>query len=87
MADLSKMIEALKKNPKKIVFTEGTDERILKAAERLSEDSFLQPVLVGKKEEIIEDDFDYSEYENIEDECAKKEEKELRNVDTESRRH
>ncbi len=54
MADLSKMIEALKKNPKKIVFTEGTDERILKAAERLSEDSFLQPVLVGKKEEIIE---------------------------------
>ena len=54
MADLSKMIAALKKSPKKIVFTEGTDERILKAAERLSEDSFLQPVLVGKKEEIIE---------------------------------
>ena len=54
MADLSKMIEALKKNPKKIVFTEGADERILKATERLGEDSFLQPVLVGKKEKIIE---------------------------------
>ena len=54
MADLSKMVEALKKSPKKIVFTEGSDERILKATERLGEDSFLQPVLVGKKEEIID---------------------------------
>lgn len=54
MADLSKMKEALKKSPKKIVFTEGSDVRILQATERLAEDSFLQPVLVGKTEEIIE---------------------------------
>ncbi len=54
MADLSKMVELLKKSPKKIVFTEGSDPRILEATERLSEDSFLQPVLVGKTEEIIE---------------------------------
>ena len=54
MADLSKMKEILKKNPKKIVFTEGSDVRILQATERLAEDDFLQPVLVGKTEEIIE---------------------------------
>ena len=54
MADLSKMINALKKSPKKIVFTEGSDKRILEATERLSEDTFLQPVLVGKTGEIIE---------------------------------
>lgn len=53
MADLSKMIDALKANPKRIVFTEGSDERILQAAERLSEDTFLQPVLVGDKTEIV----------------------------------
>ena len=54
MADLSRMKEILKKNPKKIVFTEGSDVRILQATERLAEDDFLQPVLVGKTEEIIE---------------------------------
>ena len=54
MADLSKMKEILKKNPKKIVFTEGSDVRILQATERLAEDDFLHPVLVGKTEEIIE---------------------------------
>lgn len=54
MADLSKMIDALKKSPKKIVFTEGADKRILEATERLSEDTFLKPVLVGKTGEIIE---------------------------------
>ncbi len=53
MADLSKMIDALKANPKRIVFTEGADERILQAAERLSEDTFLQPVLVGDTTEIV----------------------------------
>ena len=29
------LVETLKKNPKKIVFTEGTDARILSAASRL----------------------------------------------------
>ena len=42
------MIEKLRKNPKTIVFTEGTDSRILEAAERLLKDSFLTPILVGE---------------------------------------
>ena len=41
------MIETLKKNPRKIVFTEGTDARILEATSRLVEGGFLTPVLVG----------------------------------------
>lgn len=46
------MIEKLKENPKKIVFTEGTDERILEAASRLIADKLLTPVLIGGKEEV-----------------------------------
>ena len=42
------MIEKLKQDPKTIVFTEGTDPRILEAAARLLEDSFLTPILVGE---------------------------------------
>ena len=41
------MIETLKANPRKIVFTEGHDARILDAASRLKKDGFLTPVLVG----------------------------------------
>ena len=46
------MINRLKANPKKIVFTEGTDPRILEAASRLLAGYFLQPVLVGNPDEI-----------------------------------
>lgn len=46
------MIEILKKNPKKIVFTEGTDARILEAASRLLAANFLHPILVGNEEEV-----------------------------------
>ena len=46
------MINRLKANPKKIVFTEGTDPRILEAASRLLAGYFLQPVLVGNPEEV-----------------------------------
>ena len=46
------MIETLKKNPRKIVFTEGTDARILEATSRLVEGGFLTPVLVGNVEEV-----------------------------------
>ncbi|MCD7858814.1 MAG: phosphate acetyltransferase [Firmicutes bacterium] len=41
------MISALKANPKKIVFTEGHDPRILEAADRLKKGGFLTPILVG----------------------------------------
>ena len=46
------MIETLKANPRKIVFTEGHDARILEAAARLNEGGFLTPVLVGNVEEV-----------------------------------
>ncbi len=46
------MIEKLKKEPKRIVLTEGTDSRILEAASRLLASNFLSPVLLGNKDEI-----------------------------------
>lgn len=46
------LISILKKNPRKIVFTEGNDPRILEAASRLLASSFLHPILVGDEEEI-----------------------------------
>ena len=46
------LIEKLKAQPRKIVFTEGTDARILEASARLLEDNFLTPVLVGNVEEV-----------------------------------
>ncbi len=46
------LISILKKNPKKIVFTEGSDPRILEASSRLLASTFLSPILVGDPEEI-----------------------------------
>ncbi len=46
------MIETLKANPRKIVFTEGHDARILEATARLVEGGFLTPVLIGNVEEV-----------------------------------
>ena len=46
------LIDILKKNPKKIVFTEGSDPRILEASARLLSGTFLTPILIGKEEEI-----------------------------------
>ena len=46
------LIEILKANPRKIVFTEGPDARILEAASRLKKDGFLTPVLVGNVDEV-----------------------------------
>ena len=48
----AKLIETLKANPRKIVFTEGTDARILEAAARLLEGNFLTPILVGNEAEV-----------------------------------
>ena len=47
-----KLIEILKAHPRKIVFTEGTDPRILEASARLLSGTFLTPVLVGNPEAI-----------------------------------
>ena len=46
------MIETLKANPRKIVFTEGHDARILAATARLVEGGFLTPILIGNVEEV-----------------------------------
>ena len=46
------LIDILKKSPKKIVFTEGSDPRILEASSRLLASTFLAPVLIGNSEEI-----------------------------------
>lgn len=52
MFGFGQLIEILKKDPKKIVFTEGNDPRILEAASRLLASTFLHPILVGDPEEI-----------------------------------
>lgn len=46
------LIEMLRKDPKRIVFTEGTDPRILEAASRLLAGTFLKPILIGNEAEI-----------------------------------
>lgn len=52
MFGFGQLIAVLKKNPKKIVFTEGEDSRILEAASRLLASSFLHPILIGNEEKI-----------------------------------
>ena len=54
------LIQKLKKNPKKIVFTEGEDPRILEASARLLSGTFLTPILIGDPETI---------YKVADDEC------------------
>ena len=49
-----KLIEILKAHPRKIVFTEGTDPRILEASARLLSGTFLTPILIGNEKEILE---------------------------------
>jgi len=49
---LDKLINDLKAQPRTIVFPEGSDYRILEAAARLNEDTFLKPILVGNPDEI-----------------------------------
>ena len=47
-----KLIQILKDNPKTIVFTEGSDPRILEASSRILASDFLKPILVGNVDEI-----------------------------------
>lgn len=48
------MIAKLKENPKRIVFTEGSDPRIMEASSRLLAGYFLKPILLGNPKEIEE---------------------------------
>ena len=51
-AIMDPLIERLRNNPRKLIFTEGTDARILEAAARLKQEGFLTPVLIGREEEV-----------------------------------
>jgi phosphate acetyltransferase len=53
MFGFGQLIDVLRKNPKKIVFPEGEDPRILEAASRLLAGTFLSPILVGNPEKIF----------------------------------
>ena len=53
MQGFGTMIQELKKSPRTIVFTEGTDPRILEAASRLLTGNFLTPILVGNEAEVL----------------------------------
>lgn len=59
MQGFGMMIDKLRKSPKKIVFTEGTDERILEASSRLLASNFLTPILVGNPDEVMAAAEDY----------------------------
>ncbi len=52
MFGFGQLIDILKKSPKKIVFTEGEDPRILEAASRLLAGTFLHPILIGNSDKI-----------------------------------
>lgn len=54
MFGFGQLIGILKKDPKKIVFTEGYDPRVLEAASRLLASNFLQPVLVGNPDKVYD---------------------------------
>ena len=47
------LIDSLRARPRKIVFTEGNDPRILEAAARLLSGTFLTPILMGNELEIL----------------------------------
>ena len=53
MYGFGQMIDELRKDPKKIVFTEGEDPRILEASSRLLASNFLSPILVGNEEKVL----------------------------------
>ncbi len=48
------MINKLRAHPRKIIFPEGSDPRILEASARLLSGTFLTPVLIGNPEKIME---------------------------------
>ena len=51
-AVIDSLVELLKANSRRLVYTEGTDARILEAAARLKQDGFLTPVLIGNVDAV-----------------------------------
>lgn len=52
MGLFEELIAKVRTTPKKIVFPEGNDQRIVKAACRLANDQILKPIILGKQEQI-----------------------------------
>jgi malate dehydrogenase (oxaloacetate-decarboxylating)(NADP+) len=50
---MSRVIERAKKQPKRVVFTEATHHKILKAAQILRDEGIAHPILLGNKKEIL----------------------------------
>lgn len=46
------LLEQLRRHPKRVVFTEGEDIRVIRAAARLVEEEVVAPILLGNKERI-----------------------------------
>lgn len=46
------LLEQLRRHPKRVVFTEGEDIRVIRAAARLVEEECVAPILLGNKERI-----------------------------------
>lgn len=51
---MSRVIDRAKKNPKRVVFTEATHVKILKAAQILKDEGIARPILLGNKAEILQ---------------------------------
>jgi malate dehydrogenase (oxaloacetate-decarboxylating)(NADP+) len=49
----SRIIEQAKENPKRVVFAEADNHKILKAAQVLRDEGIAIPILLGKREEIL----------------------------------
>src|SRR5690242_16343305 len=47
-AFMAGLVERARKRPRRIVFPEGSDERVLAAASRLARDGAAQPILLGR---------------------------------------
>ena len=48
----SKLYETLRQSPKRIVFTDGEDVRVIQAAASLVKDELIAPILLGNKEKV-----------------------------------
>lgn len=59
MKFIETVFEKLKRHPKRIVFTEGADPRVLEAAARYVKLQLGAPILLGKKEAILQAAFDH----------------------------
>jgi malate dehydrogenase (oxaloacetate-decarboxylating)(NADP+) len=50
---MSRMISRARKDPKKVVFAEADNEKILKAAQMVVDERIAEPILLGNKERIL----------------------------------